>query len=126
MTSKLGQATPILRMFDIAKACEFYLDYLGYKIDWEHRFDPSLPLYMQISRDESILHLSEHHGDGSPGQHLRIRITGIEDFHDELKAKQYNYMRPGLETQEWGELSVGVIDPFGNHIYFFEPLAKPR
>jgi hypothetical protein len=68
----LGAATPILRIFDVAKAREFYVDYLGYAIDWEHRFERALPLYMQISRDDSTLHLSEHHGDGSPGQHLRV------------------------------------------------------
>jgi hypothetical protein len=32
-----------------------------------HRFAPDLPLYMQVSRDGSVLHLSEHHGDCSPG-----------------------------------------------------------
>ena len=67
MSCKLGPSTPILRIFDIAKAREFYLAYLGYAVNWEHRFEPELPLYMQIARDDSILHLSEHHGDGSPG-----------------------------------------------------------
>ncbi len=124
MPFKLGPATPVLRIFDIDKAHAFYIDYLGYKIDWQHRFEPGLPLYMQISKDESILHLSEHHGDGTPGQHLRIRVEGITEFHRELESKQFKYMKPGLETQEWGERSVGVIDPFGNHIYYYEPIDK--
>ena len=55
MTVRVGAATPILRIFDIAKAREFYLEYLGYTVDWEHRFAPELPLYMQISRDGSTL-----------------------------------------------------------------------
>ena len=41
---------PIFRIFDVAKAHEFYLGYLGFKIDWEHRFEPGMPLYTQISR----------------------------------------------------------------------------
>jgi hypothetical protein len=121
MATKLGTATPILRMFDVDKAKQFYIEYLGYKVDWEHRFESNLPLYMQISRDSSVLHLSEHHGDGSPGQHLRVAIEGIEQFHSELSSKNYNFMRPGLETQEWGERSIGVIDPSSNHIHFWEP-----
>ena len=43
------QTVPILRIFDVAKAKEFYLDYLGFRADWEHRFEPGLPLYMQVS-----------------------------------------------------------------------------
>jgi catechol 2,3-dioxygenase-like lactoylglutathione lyase family enzyme len=36
----LGKTTPILRIFDEAKAREFYVDFLGFKVDWEHRFEP--------------------------------------------------------------------------------------
>ena len=43
-------AVPIVRIFDIAKAHEFYLGFLGFKVDWEHRFDPDMPLYTQVSR----------------------------------------------------------------------------
>ena len=34
----LGKITPILRIFDEANAKEFYADFLGFKVDWEHRF----------------------------------------------------------------------------------------
>ena len=44
-----GKTTPILRIFDAAKANEFYIDFLGFKVDWQHRFEDGLPLYMQIS-----------------------------------------------------------------------------
>jgi hypothetical protein len=37
----LGIITPILRSFDEAKAREFYIDYLGFSVDWEHRFEQS-------------------------------------------------------------------------------------
>ena len=30
---KLGNVTPILRIFDEAKAREFYVDYLGFTVD---------------------------------------------------------------------------------------------
>jgi hypothetical protein len=63
----LGKTTPILRIFDEAKARQFYLDFLGFKVDWEHRLEPDLPLYLQVSREGCVLHLSEHHGDCSPG-----------------------------------------------------------
>lgn len=115
-----GVVTPILRIFDVAKAEEFYLGFLGFTVDWDHRFDDNAPLYRQISRGGLILHLSEHHGDGTPGTRVRIAMTGIEAFHRELGAKAYRYMRPGLEDTPWGTREVGVIDPFGNAIRFWE------
>lgn len=39
---------PILRFFDKAVARAFYIDFLGFAVDWEHRFEPGLPLYLQI------------------------------------------------------------------------------
>jgi catechol 2,3-dioxygenase-like lactoylglutathione lyase family enzyme len=125
MEIEFTRVVPILRIFDIAKADEFYLGFLGFSVDWDHRFDDGAPLYRQISRGNLILHLSEHHGDGSPGARLRVTMRGVEAFHREIGAKGYRYMRPGLETAPWGTLETGVIDPFGNHIRFCEPIEPP-
>mgnify|MGYP001552062634 FL=1 len=115
---------PILRMFDVAKADEFYLGFLGFKVDWKHRFDDNAPLYRGISRGGLTLHQSEHHGDGVPGQHLRVNMEGVEEYQKELSAKNYRYYRPGVQKTEWGTLEMGVTDPFGNRIFFSEPLSK--
>jgi catechol 2,3-dioxygenase-like lactoylglutathione lyase family enzyme len=113
----LGRSIPILRIFDEAKAREFYVEFLGFAVDWEHRFAPDLPLYMQVSRDGCILHLSEHHGDASPGAAVRVATTDIEAFHAELSSKKYKYARPGIESQPWGR-DMSVKDPFGNRLIF--------
>src|SRR5215468_3776643 len=125
MDISFDRVIPVLRIFDIAKADEFYLGFLGFKVDWDHRFDANAPLYRQISRGDLILHLSEHHGDGSPGVRLRVSMHGVEAFHQELAAKNYRYMRPGLERTPWNTLETGVIDPFGNLIRFSEPVEDP-
>jgi catechol 2,3-dioxygenase-like lactoylglutathione lyase family enzyme len=77
----LAQTAPILRLFDEVRAKEFYVEFLGFKVDWEHRFEPGLPLYMQVSKDECVLHLSEHHGDCSPGAAMRIQSSDLDAFH---------------------------------------------
>jgi uncharacterized glyoxalase superfamily protein PhnB len=105
-----GKTTPILRMFDEAKAREFYVDFLGFTVDWEHRFEPDTPLYMQISKDQCVLHLSEHYGDGNPGA--------------ELMAKHYKYARPGIEDQPWGTRELSVKDPFGNRLTFTNAISN--
>ena len=126
MTISFNKVIPVLRMFDTAKVDEFYREFLGFSVDWDHRFEPGAPLYRQISRGDLILHLSEHHGDGPPGVHLRVMMQGVEAFHREISARGYRYMRPGLERMPWGTLETGVIDPFGNFIRFCERLEEQR
>jgi hypothetical protein len=111
--------TPILRIFDEAKAREFYLGFLGFKVDWEHRFEPGFPLYLGISRDGCILHLTEHHGDCSPGAAVRIQTDQLDLLHRELSDKNYTYARPGIEQMPWGR-DMSVRDPFGNRLTFFQ------
>ncbi len=118
---KLGKIIPILRIFDEAKAREFYLDFLGFKVDWEHRFEPALPLYLQVSSGECILHLSEHHGDCSPGAAVRIDVDDVDALQQALLAKAYGYARPGVEDTPWGRREMQVRDPFGNRLVFAGP-----
>jgi uncharacterized glyoxalase superfamily protein PhnB len=115
---RLGNPIPILRIFDEAKAKEFYLDFLGFTLDWEHRFEAGLPLYMQVSRDGCILHLSEHYGDGSPGIAMRIQTHDLEALQRELLTKQYRYARPEIEETPWGSHDMSVHDPFRNRLTF--------
>ncbi len=122
----LCNSIPILRIFDEAKAKEFYAGFLGFTVDFEHRFEPSLPLYMQVSRDGCVLHLSEHHGDASPGAAIRIETTDLDAFHVELNSKEYGFVRPGIDEQPWGR-DMPVKDPFGNRLIFsaLHSSAKP-
>ncbi len=113
------QAIPIFRIFDVAKAREFYCDFLGFTVIGEHRFDPGLPLYMFLKRSGFELHLSEHHGDASPGSTAFVWISGVQAYHAELTAKNYGYGRPGIDQLPWGD-QIQVYDPFGNRIRFCE------
>ncbi|MBI3516822.1 MAG: VOC family protein [Proteobacteria bacterium] len=112
-------AVPILRIFAVDKAKEFYLDFLGFSLDWEHRFEASLPLYAQVSRSRVALHLSEHHGDASPGSTVFVAMRGVEALRQELVGRQYPYARPGIEDMRWGRV-LEVTDPFGNRLRFCE------
>ncbi|KRD99949.1 glyoxalase [Bosea sp. Root381] len=116
----LQQAIPIMRIFDVEKAREFYLDFLGFTLDWEHRFGPNFPIYMQVSRSGLTLHLSEHHGDASPGSTAYVRMNGVDAFRAELISKRYAYSKPGIQEDGPGGRTLEVPDPFGNRIRFAE------
>jgi len=111
---------PIFRIYSLDKAREFYVDFLGFKIDWEHRFEPDAPVYMRVSRGGIALHLSEHHGDGTPGSIAYVYMTGVRELHRELNDKKYRHNRPGLQEQDWGMTEMTVVDPFNNRITFGE------
>ena len=119
---KLKSSTPVLRSFDEAKAREFYVWFLGFQVDWQHRFGDNFPLYMQVTRDACVLHLSEHHGDACPGAALRIELAGVDEFCAELQAKDYQNFKPGPPTAtSWGTREFYVTDPCGNRLIFYEP-----
>lgn len=120
----LSKVTPILRIFDEAKAREFYLEYLGFSIGFEHRFENGMPLYMGINRDDVTLHLTEHHGDACPGSAVRIQIDNVTKFHAELESKNYKHLNPGIEDMPWGSREVCLRDPFGNRLVFFEAISS--
>ncbi len=117
---KFTRVVPVLRTFDTDKATEFYVDYLGLSVDWEHRFEPGLPLYRQVSRADLVLHLTEHHGDSTPGAVVYIYMSGVGDLHAELSEKaSMGHNKPGLESID-GRTEFGVVDPFGNRLRFGE------
>jgi hypothetical protein len=115
----VSRVSPILRIFDETKAREFYVDFLGFALDWEHRFADGLPLYAQVSRAGMTLHLSGHHGDASPGSNVFVTMKGVLAYQRELIGKNYANLRPGVEEAPWGAM-MEVIDPFSNRIRFCE------
>lgn len=79
--------TPIFRIFDYEKAHAFYIEYLGFTLDWKHQYAENMPYYYQVSYNDIVLHLSEHHGDSSPGSAIRIKMSDLRCFHSSLKEK---------------------------------------
>lgn len=121
---QITQTIPIFRIFDYEKAIAFYIDWLGFEKIWEHQFEPGTPVYMEIEKWGLRLHLSEHHGDGSPANRVFVWCTGLKDFHSVLLEKKYKYNRPGISETFYGALCMEVIDPFGNKILFNEKIES--
>ena len=90
------QTISILRIVDEAKVREFYLDYLGFRLDY--------------------------HGDASPGATVFLRVSGLHEFQDELGQKGYRHQRPGIEFGPWNARLMQLTDPFHNRLRFSEDL----
>jgi uncharacterized glyoxalase superfamily protein PhnB len=120
-TLSVTKTIPMFRFFDKKKATEFYVDWLGFSVDWEHSFSEGKPpIYMQISKSGMVIHLTEHHGDCTPGAKAFIECSGLREYHKRLIESKYAYNAPGLETAPWKSLCMEVVDPFGNKLLFSE------
>ena len=69
---------PTLRITDDEAATAFYVDTLGFRIDWEHRFEPGFPVFMHISRNELALYLSQHRGAGPAGGLVYLYVSDVD------------------------------------------------
>ena len=75
---EIRSSIPVLRMLDEAKAKAFYLDYLGFEVDWEGRFNPTAPLYLQRHLGEAVIHLNGHAQEDAPMSRVNIPVVGLE------------------------------------------------
>jgi len=110
---------PILRITDVQVAKQFYGEFLGFKVDWEHYYAEDAPVYMQMSRDGLVLHLSEN-DRFARGSVVFVETTGIDALHDELSQKPGPWTPPGISSTPWQTKQMELADPFGNLLRFNE------
>lgn len=119
--TKFNGIIPVLRIFDEAKTREFYIEFLGFDQIFQHTFGDNFPIYIGVAHSGCVLHLSEHHGDTSPGAALRISTDDVDAYSKLLAAKDYKYAKPGAATlTPWGTKEITLTDPFGNRLVFYE------
>jgi catechol 2,3-dioxygenase-like lactoylglutathione lyase family enzyme len=123
MDFEVCSSIPVLRMLDENKAREFYIDYLGYEVDWEHRFgdDPDSDLYMQIHFGDSVLHLNGHATNDSPVCEVRVPVINILKYCEYLLGKTATFEKPEVvdPRYEGKPTDMNIYDPFGNLIVFW-------
>ncbi|NYJ73291.1 glyoxalase superfamily protein [Allobranchiibius huperziae] len=110
---------PVLRVFDHQLAREFYCSFLGFTWRWEHQFETETPVYAEVGREGCILHLSEHHGDATPGSGVMITVPDLAAYREGLLVQRHRNARPGISRDAWGQ-TMTVLDPFDNRIVFWQ------
>jgi catechol 2,3-dioxygenase-like lactoylglutathione lyase family enzyme len=126
---------PVLRIFSEARAKEFYLEFLGFSLDFGGPVDgESGPYYGQVIRAHTTLQLAEMPYDPGHGATVDIWLDGLDELHREL-MQRYGEMGtrvfgpavwvPQIEDVSWGARVMIIGDPFGNHLRFSEPHGDP-
>jgi catechol 2,3-dioxygenase-like lactoylglutathione lyase family enzyme len=110
---------PVLRSLDEAKCRAFYCKFLGFEVDFEHRFGPHMPVYLGLKRGPVLLHLTELRGDAVTGSAIFVWMTDIDGYRRELGESGETFSVPEIVHQPWGR-EMTLIDPFGNRLRFCE------
>lgn len=116
---RFTQSIPVMLSLDEAKCRAFYCSFLGFEIEFEHRFAPHLPVYLGLRRGPVQLHLSPHRGDATTGSAVFVWMTGVDDYRRELAASGTGFSVPKIADQTWGR-ELTIADPFGNRLRFCE------
>jgi uncharacterized glyoxalase superfamily protein PhnB len=120
---------PVLRIFSVDKALQFYVEFLGFSLDFGGPVEgEGTPFYGQITRCGTSVHLTEHQYDPSPGATILVWMSGLDALYAELDRRRREVpvwgpavWTPEIEEAPWGARVLTVGDPFGNHLRFNEP-----
>jgi catechol 2,3-dioxygenase-like lactoylglutathione lyase family enzyme len=100
------------------------VDRLGFHIDWEHRFEPGLPVFPQLTREGRTIFLTEHSGDCRIGGAAYFVVTDVDSCHREFRARGVVPTEPPEDTP-WGTREMVVTDPDGNRLRFASARENP-
>ncbi len=116
--------TPVFQMTDYAQAVAFYVEWLGFSIDWEDR-PASGGYYVQVSRGNIVLHLTTYPHESGIGSRAIAEFTGLLAFHHRLLQKVSDFPTPPLEKATWNNkvMQLELFDPAGNCLVLTEVCA---
>ncbi|MDG4787368.1 glyoxalase superfamily protein [Micromonospora sp. WMMD1102] len=120
---------PVLRIFAVDPALQFYVDFLGFTVDFGGpNAGPGTPYYGQVSRLGTTLHLAETAYDAGQGCTVFCWIDGVVELRERLNQRRTEVpvwgpavWTPQVERAQWDGRVLTVADPFGNHLRFGEP-----
>jgi hypothetical protein len=98
------ELVPIFHVKNGYEAAKWYAR-LKFVTEGEHRFAPTLPLYLFLRRGPNALHLSEHKGDARPNTLVYLYVDNVDEIAVEFGVP--------IEDQPWAR-EVQLTDPDGN------------
>jgi catechol 2,3-dioxygenase-like lactoylglutathione lyase family enzyme len=101
---------PIFRVANLKASIDYYVNVLGFKIDWEYPANIA-----SVSRDRCGIFLCE--GDqGNPGAWVWIGVSDVEALHEEYRSKGAKVRHPPA-NYSWA-YEMQIEDPDGNVLRF--------
>lgn len=108
---------PQFRITNRERSIAFYVEGLGFAIDWEHRFEPGMPVFMQLTRAGQTIFLTEHTGDCKVGGAAYFVVPDVDACHEDFVRRGAPITEPPQDAP-WGAREMVVTDPDGNRLRF--------
>ena len=114
--------TPVFQITDYPQAVAFYIDWLGFSIDWEDEVTVDGGRYLQVSRGSIVLHLTNTTHQSCAGSRAIAEFTGLAAFHRILMQKASVFPMPELQKTTWHDkvMQLELVDPAGNCLMLAE------
>ncbi|MGD0180176.1 MAG: glyoxalase superfamily protein [Terriglobales bacterium] len=103
---------PILRVNSLAASIRFYVDVLGFKVDWGGEDEST---FASVSRDRRAIMLCQGE-QGQPGTWLWIGVEDIEPLFAKYRAEGVKF-REGPTNYPWA-YEMKIEDPDGHVLRF--------
>ena len=108
---------PQLRITHAETSLRFYVENLGFKLDWQHQFEPGFPLFVQLTRQGQTIFLTEHSGDCQVGGAVYFIVPDAAQCWSEFAQQGVASANPLADTP-WGTREFMLTDPDGNRLRF--------
>src|SRR5687768_5982211 len=108
---------PQLRTTDAKRSLAFYVEGLGFSVDWEHQFEPGFPRFIQLTRSGQTIFLTEHEGDCQTGGAAYFIVPDVEESARQFQTGGITELE-GPAFTAWGTREMSLVDPDGNRLRF--------
>ena len=108
--------TPILSVKSASASKDYYVDRLGFRIEFE-----AGPDFCAVMHDTIRIFLVQG-AQGQPGTWLHIWVEDVDALHEELKETGAVILNPP-RNQPWGDREMDVADPDG-HVIRYSGVAR--
>lgn len=104
-------------MTNAARSIAFYVEKLGFKIEWRHTLGPDYPVFAHLTRQGQNIFLTEHTGDCQVGGAVYFVVSDAAQCYAEFE-QQCIVATNRLATTPWGTKEFLVEDTDGNRLRF--------
>ena len=114
MKPTIDNIVPVLSVGSYEETVSHYVEWLGFKVDWEYR-EEQLPFVISITRDGFSFMLAE--SETSNGSWTTIYVSDLEEMSEELNSRRSNSVK--IELYPPNDIAqIHVIDPWKNLLVF--------
>jgi catechol 2,3-dioxygenase-like lactoylglutathione lyase family enzyme len=117
---------PVFKCRDMDESIAFYTKVLDFEL--VSRWPLEGPLsFTELNRDDDVLYLSTHSGDGAFGSVITIPVDNCDQMFEKFLSrgldtsqKKESPVHQGPVDQSWGTREFYVTDPNGNTLRFVQ------